>query len=592
VIESFPVAVPPGSGIRERTKEGTRLRGSEAGSGRTPNLIAGMVLPGGVTGSTRPPGPGIQGRTPFRTGGRLAGVMIRNRGQKGKPERSPGPPPSRPTAAPSRRLARVAFPVLLLATLFPLWVAVQRIRYPLSDDALITLTYAKCLAGGLGFVYNQPPAFLGTTTPLLTLILAGLAKVFPFIGLPALAVFFTAACWAAIPWIFYAFRRWWSLEAWHAAVIALVIDVSGWVTYLGMEAYLFAFLLVLSLSLFRRGLPFLAGGATGLLFLTRGEGSLLLPLLMAGTVSIRWWRTRRLAWADLMPSVRVLAGFLLFVLPWGVYAHQTFGQVLPNTLAAKIAQMQSGLGHPFLHRLFFQWVPRWGAGFGPGKIPFLNGWWILVGLGLVEAVRRRREWLYFLLWALLYIAGYGLLRVSSYGWYELPVRFVMNLYAAIGAFTIAETLLVRVPRPFAGAASVLVLGVVTFWSARPTVQAAADPRISPKLAAYERISDWFNDHTRPSESIAYIEIGTLGFHTRNAIVDLYGLITPDITPHLAERDLAWGFWRHAPDYYLYWPPFDWALGKIRSDPRFDREYAPVAHLEFPNLPGFEIFRRR
>ena len=43
------------------------------------------------------------------------------------------------------------------------------------DDAFITFRYARNLLAGQGFVYNAGQRVLGTTTPLYTLLLAGLA---------------------------------------------------------------------------------------------------------------------------------------------------------------------------------------------------------------------------------------------------------------------------------------------------------------------------------------------------------------------------------------------------------------------------------
>ena len=43
------------------------------------------------------------------------------------------------------------------------------------DDAFITFRYARNLLAGNGFVYNPGERVLGTTTPLYTLLMAGLA---------------------------------------------------------------------------------------------------------------------------------------------------------------------------------------------------------------------------------------------------------------------------------------------------------------------------------------------------------------------------------------------------------------------------------
>ena len=46
------------------------------------------------------------------------------------------------------------------------------------EDAFITFRYARNIAQGLGFVYNPGERVLGTTTPLQTLLLAGLGFLF------------------------------------------------------------------------------------------------------------------------------------------------------------------------------------------------------------------------------------------------------------------------------------------------------------------------------------------------------------------------------------------------------------------------------
>ena len=83
----------------------------------------------------------------------------------------------------------------------------------------------------------------------------------------------------------------------------------------------------------------------------------------------------------------------------------------------------------------------------------------------------------------------------------------------------------------------------------------------------------------------------MGYYTDNRIVDLAGLVTADIVPHVAQGDFAWGFWRYEPDYYVYLPDFDWALASIRSDPRFDREYHSIAVLPGPGQTDFVIYKR-
>ena len=56
------------------------------------------------------------------------------------------------------------------------------------DDAYITFRYARNLVTGAGFVYNPGERVLGTTTPLYTWLLAGLALATGSRDFPTLAL--------------------------------------------------------------------------------------------------------------------------------------------------------------------------------------------------------------------------------------------------------------------------------------------------------------------------------------------------------------------------------------------------------------------
>ncbi|MDO8969559.1 MAG: hypothetical protein Q7U74_02660, partial [Saprospiraceae bacterium] len=109
--------------------------------------------------------------------------------------------------------------------------------------------------------------------------------------------------------------------------------------------------------------------------------------------------------------------------------------------------------------------------------------------------------------------------------------------------------------------------------------------------SYTALAQWFRENTESSASIAYIEIGYLGYYTNNRIIDLAGLTLPEIVPHIANKDFAWGFWHYRPDYYIYLSDFDWALGSIKSDPRFEEQYKPIATLSGPREANFVIFKQ-
>jgi hypothetical protein len=336
----------------------------------------------------------------------------------------------------------------------------------------------------------------------------------------------------------------------------------------------------------------MTGVICGLLFLTRGEGILVLITLICAYL-IRSRSEGTLFTAEpLIKGSRLLIGFLGPVLSWSVYAYFTFGRFLPDTLSAKMAQRQTGLWQSFPERMFREWLPLWERDFAPAAAPVLNLWWVLVLLGLFLAFTRKRRWLIFLGWIILYILGYSILNVSGYTWYQLPVYFVAQLFFAIGLIKAAETLLNLPDLELPGRVAMSCLLIFVFYTlAKPNIRYLQDDSVDPKVTSYLQLTDWLRANTHSVESVAYIEVGYLGYFTDNRIIDLAGLITPAVIPYVSQGDFASGFWQYQPDYYVYWPDFDWALGQIRRDPRFEAHYQPVASLLGPSDNNLTIYKR-
>jgi hypothetical protein len=479
---------------------------------------------------------------------------------------------------------RLIYIIVLLISLFPLWVACYHWQF-LNDDTYITLTYSKSLVAGRGFVFNHPPPTLGTTTPFFALMIAALSLILPWVDISRIAVMFSALCWIGIVWTIYLARHSLHISDWQALIIGLAVIGSGWVGFLGMEAYLFAFLLVLSIVLYFRKQWAVTGVVVGLLFLTRGEGILMLPVFLLHTLAVmyvKWVKGRQLETQTIVSLFWTTLSCLAIILVWSIYAWFTFGYIFPNTLAAKLAQEQSMHWTPFLFRLLNEWAPTWGKQFVFPFCPMVNWWSLLVIAGLGYVIFKKRNWLIFLVWIGLYIAGYTLIRVAGYWWYQLPILFVLQVFAAFGLIGITEIF-----AKFRGkfrvlgyAMSVIVIATVVFLLVKPRIGSTLHYR-DPRASSYLALSDWIRTNTQPSQSIAFIEIGYLGYYTDNRIVDLMGLVTPDVAPHIANGDFTWGFWNYEPDYYIYSPDFDWILASIRTDPRFNALYEPVATIPGP-----------
>jgi hypothetical protein len=476
--------------------------------------------------------------------------------------------------------------VLALFSSVPLmaagWIGAYR-----HDDAYITLTFARNVASGAGFVYNGGSAVLGTTTPLMTLLVAGLSFFLSTVSLLTIATFLTVLAWIATAWILAAL--WEKLEGDYFGVLIAILFLTqpGYGNLLGVEMLLFQFLLVATVYLYLNARMGWSGLGAGLASLTRGEG-LLLGLILA---LISLIARRRAPW-------KFMLSFGTVILTWGVYSFFAFGSPLPNTLAAKIAQRESGLFRDFGQRLFSEWIPNWFLGF-----PLLNiGVIALVFAGFGYCIWRRREWLIFAIWWMSYVAGYLLIAPAGYWWYAVPVFFVASLLNALGIAGLPK-LIGQIFPSNSMAVHVLRLGIILIVvgiaifnirnlnSTLATYSANVDPLQGRYYAGYKQAAEWFVKYSQPNETIAYVEIGYLGFYTRNRFVDLTGLVTPSIIAHFRSRDLLWGFLNHRSDYVILVPEFDWLLADLRLSAEFQQNYQLVYQIQRLGREPLSIYAR-
>ena len=183
--------------------------------------------------------------------------------------------------------------------------------------------------------------------------------------------------------------------------------------------------------------------------------------------------------------------------------------------------------------------------------------------------------------------------MSAHGWYQYPVRFVADVMFGLGVVQCAHWL-GKLNRPrYAGVVlAVCLVGVLLLRSASTTVSGIREWKPLNYADAYLNLARWFRENADPGESIAYMEIGYLGFYTPNPIIDPTGILDREVATHMAEGDFAWAVWHSAPDYYVWSPVFGRLVGPIQKDPRFKRTYEPVAELSGRWRRPMVIFARR
>lgn len=458
--------------------------------------------------------------------------------------------------------------LLAVASLAPLaspWVVDA--TFP-GDDPLITLTFAKNLARGRGFVFNHGPPVLGTTTPAFAAAVAAVTAVGGVAPTTA-ALWLSVLGWIALVWVFLAFRAAFGLNVWQAASIGWLVSAQGWIEHLSMEATSFALVLVVAAAMVFSRRWLWAGLSIALLFFIRGEGVLF--GLIAGVVVLAAERTR--TEGQRSPTVLFSLGASIPVLLWSAYALPTFGAILPATLDAKMVQVASGLWAPFPVRLLHEWLPGWGVG-GFGRISTVLGYG-LVFVGVASAVRVYRRLLVFPVWAAVYATGYAVLGVPGYSWYRLPVFFGLAVMAGLGL----ERTIVgirgegRSRRRTVGACA--LAAAVLAGVAHGAIRSLQHPPRDTRAETYRALTRWLNDHADPGQSVAFFEVGALGYDTDLGVVDLVGLVTPSVLPHVLRRDFASGFWELQPEWFVDLQGSEFTR-PILEHPMFGRCYEAVA----------------
>ncbi len=424
--------------------------------------------------------------------------------------------------------------------------------FPL-DDAWIHQTYARNLAqtGSWAYVPGQPSA--GSTSPLWTVLLAaGYVLGAPYrawaVLLGGLSV--ALAAWMAgrlakqlLPWA----------AAWPLVALACVAEWHMlWAGASGMETALFAGLCLAAMS---QGLrvarddslvSWLGWGLLGgLAVLTRPEGIIPFGLSGVAVVAVRRQEFSRRQWRALWKRyAAAAAGFLLLVLPYLVFNWRVSGGLFPNTFYAKQMEYSEILAAvPWLAR-----VAR------VISVQFVGGQ-LLLAPGLLAAwleLGRRRKWLAYLpaAWWLVTVLLYASRLPVTYqhGRYQIPMIPVLLMYGVPGTWLLMS----RASTPLARAAARgLALAAAIVFAAFVVVGGQAylaDVRIIDTEMV--DVAHWLNEHTPADALVAVHDIGAIGYFAQRPLLDLAGLVSPEIIPFMRDEDRLYRYIRDRGASYL------------------------------------------
>jgi 4-amino-4-deoxy-L-arabinose transferase-like glycosyltransferase len=315
---------------------------------------------------------------------------------------------------------------------------------------------------------------------------------------------------------------------------------------------------------FPRGAAF--GVCAGLATLTRPEGVLLVALLGLALVIVR----PGMSWTHLLVYGVTAAGlWALVIAPYVVFNWQQTGGLLPNTAASKRADLAALFLSPYLVRVLDLLMPLTAG----GQILLLPGIVVFVG----HMVRRlpQKPTALLLLTPLLWSFGLVLLYAAYLPAFFQHGRYVMpSLPAAIVCGTAGTGMLLQqgrhsqlgrvLTRTLALAAAMVFVLFATILGLR-----AYTTDVEIIDSEMVRTARWMADGLDRDELLAVHDIGAVGYFASREIIDLAGLVSPELLPIIpveTNGDAAWDMLRERDARYLMGFA-DQLPGGIPSDPR-------------------------
>ena len=537
------------------------------------------------------------------------------------------------------RLTPYALPLLIfLLALFLRLLPGERT----VDDAYITFRYARNLVDGLGFVYNPGERVMGTTTPLYTLLMAGLSFALRTQNFPAIALWVNALADAVtcVLLVFLGERLSGQRRVGVAAGLLYAIAAFS-VTFAigGMETSIYVLLITLTALLYLQGRSGWAATAA-LSLLTRPDALIFLgPLWL--DLGLRWLNSLRntshvrvffAGCASRLTFDQILKPALLFLiplLPWLLFATFYFGTPLPHSIAAKSVTYQlrpeegfvrlwQHYSTPFVENATFEKLPFGNFWPLPGIILYLS----LCLIGFLAFARRDSRAIAVAAYPWLYFATFAIANPLIFRWYltpPLPLYFI-GLLGGLSQIADGISHIATLRRPafdvsrsrafrglclaFHATAIIFLLFSLRAWTLTPD---HGPTRPTPDMAwfkleqLYTQVGQELAPQVTPQTVIAAGDIGALGYFSGARILDTIGLISPESVPYypLPREQLIINYAIAAdliadrqPDYVVFLEVY--GRRTLLADPRFLADYTLQQKIatDIYGSDGMLIYQRK
>ncbi len=423
------------------------------------------------------------------------------------------------------------------------------------DDAYITFRYARNVVEGDGFVYNAPSTgsggsgerVLGTTTPLYTLLMAGLSLATGSRDFPALALVVNALAGALSVGMLYLLGKRFAGHPAPAAAVALLWALAPFsVSFAigGMETDLTIGLLIAAAYAYLAERPRALAVLSALALLARPDTAIFLGPLWVGLTL----EHRRIPWREGLIALAILA-------PWLIFGTLYFGSPLTNSVGAKSVAYRLPPTAGAVRLLQHYATPFSEDKVLPpyGVLAVFALYCGLCAIGAINAFRRERKTWPLIVYPFTYFAVFALANPLIFRWYlspPVPFYFLLIITGAwtagrdVGRLVVGKLVVGKLgnwesPRspiyqftnlPFTLFAIAALALTLNAWTLHPD---HGPDRPAPEMAwfkleqLYAEAADIVRSRAGPGDTLCAGDIGVLGYQTGLHIVDTVGLVTPE-----------------------------------------------------------------
>ena len=249
-----------------------------------------------------------------------------------------------------------------------------------------------------------------------------------------------------------------------------------------------------------------------------------------------------------------------------------------------------------------------GTSFFPGMMILLRGWsdqsslyylWLPYIVLSIRFVLPSVWWSWGIVaWGIAHFAGYTWFDLFPYPWSYAPLVPGVVILAGLVFQGLSESaedwdtlryFLEDTFRPFLVLAQAFSLRAIVagFTAERPPE--AAQAKVLQTGSAddvYRAVGEWINAHTPENATVAAHDVGIIGYYADRAMIDLLGILQPEVAQAVGRRDLFYAIPHFLPDTIV--------LGEnliiydiwLHGDPWFAAHYKPVKRFSDERFERF------